>query len=251
MYCDLNLEKLVHSKNVEMFSRVLYQSITGYRLPASDEDYQKPSQKVHLFTLEKDGKVWDETEYGDMDQLAALSVSVDEMDDCDEDNYERKEFTFDFETGTYCADFSGEWFDAEDGDSGSIWIDTGQLREEGSYAGHFKSWKEDNENYWKNVEASSAKLRKKYENSCVIVKSISEFKGKTFVATGFEDTSELKTFLTAKGAFLRQAISGKTDYLIVIPEGAGETKFKAVLQQAVKGHTVEVIFFEDFAQYLP
>ena len=91
-----------------------------------------------------------------------------------------------------------------------------------------------------------AEKRKRYEDDCVIVKKIPTFSGKAFVASGVDNEDEIKAFLTDKGAFLRKSISGKTNYLIVSPECAGDSKYKAVLDQAAKGHTIEVIFYEDF-----
>lgn len=93
-----------------------------------------------------------------------------------------------------------------------------------------------------------AKNRERVEENCEVVSYIPSIKGKTFVATGLEsdDEARVKSLIEAEGGFLRQSISGKTDYLIVEPAGMGERKFSDVLAQADKGHTVNVIFYEDF-----
>lgn len=116
----------------------------------------------------------------------------------------------------------------------------------------YNSDEEDDEEYdWEEERKQRiAEKRKRYEDDCVIVKSIPTFSGKTFVASGIDNEEEIKSFLTDKGAFLRKSISGKTDYLIVSPEWAGDSKYKAVLEQAAKGHSVEVIFYDDFVKYL-
>lgn len=49
---------------------------------------------------------------------------------------------------------------------------------------------------------------------------------------------------------MRKSISGKTNYLIVSLERDSDSKYKAVLEQDAKGHTVEVIFYEDFVKYM-
>ena len=91
---------------------------------------------------------------------------------------------------------------------------------------------------------------KRYEENCIIVKSIPSFSGKIFVVSGVGNEDEIKSFLTDKGAFLRKSISGKTNYLIVSPERDSDSKYKAVLEQDARGHTVEVIFYEDFVKYM-
>lgn len=120
-----------------------------------------------------------------------------------------------------------------------------------------KSEEEKYAEYQKQLKREITRKLYKYKKNCVIVKSIPDFNGKTFVASGFKVTEkgriigeEIKNFLSQQGAFLRQEISGKTDYLIVYPENAGSGKYKAVLEQAKKGHTVEVIFYEDFSKYM-
>ncbi len=97
------------------------------------------------------------------------------------------------------------------------------------------------------------KAKQRFIDNCIIVDSITSFEGKTFVATGLDfESDDIKKFLTEKGAFLRSSVSGKTDYLIVKPETAGNSKYNAVLNQArCKGHIVEVIFYDDFIQYMP
>lgn len=89
-----------------------------------------------------------------------------------------------------------------------------------------------------------------YEEDCVVTETIPSFRGKTFVVSGIYDDEDIRTFLTNNGAFLRKSISGKTDYLIVSPEFAGDSKYKAVLEQEKKGHTVKIIFYDDFVKYM-
>lgn len=92
--------------------------------------------------------------------------------------------------------------------------------------------------------------RKMYEEDCVVTETIPSFVGKTFVVSGIYNDEDIRTFLTNNGAFLRKSISGKTDYLIVSPEFAGDSKYKAVLEQEEKGHTVKIIFYDDFVKYM-
>ncbi len=111
-------------------------------------------------------------------------------------------------------------------------------------------WEDEQEYHEEECKKRIAEKCKRYEDDCIVVKSIPSFSGKTFVASGVGNEDEIKSFLTDKGAFLRKSISGKTNYLIVSPERDSDSKYKAVLEQYAKGHTVEVIFYEDFVKYM-
>ena len=83
-----------------------------------------------------------------------------------------------------------------------------------------------------------------------VIKDIHDFKKKTFVITGVNQKKAIKDFLTQQGAFLRPNITAKTDYLIVSPKNAEEEKYISLLEQAEKGHTIEIILYDDFVKYI-
>ena len=135
-----------------------------------------------------------------------------------------------------------------------FYSDDGDYDDDEEEDGDYDDGEEDDDDYdWETERKQCiAEKRKRYEDNCVIVKAIPEFNGKTFVASGVDYSAEkkIKSFLENNGAFLRSSVSGKTNYLIVSPELAGDTKYCAVLGQATKGHTVEVIFYDDFVKYM-
>ena len=107
---------------------------------------------------------------------------------------------------------------------------------------------EQSQNIWKTLIAQN---REKYEDNCVSVKTIPSFEGKNFAGTGRFNEDKVFAFLESKGAFWRTVVSDKTDYLLVFPDKYDETKkYEAVLEQAQKGHTIKIVFSEDFYKYM-
>lgn len=132
---NLDLKELVHAESVEMFSEILYQSINGRigdtyedddEYEDDDDDEYEDEENCQLFTLEKNGTIWDETKLGGVDQLASVTLSTYEGEGSDEYGFGKK-ITYDFKTGKCSLSEFGEWFDAEDGTSGDIYINTGGI----------------------------------------------------------------------------------------------------------------------------
>lgn len=75
------------------------------------------------------------------------------------------------------------------------------------------------------------------------------FFGKLFAFSGFGHGSEkddpLVKEVIARGGEYRSSVSGLTDYLVVEPAYAGDSKIKAVKEQRKKGKIIEVILIED------
>jgi hypothetical protein len=110
-------------------------------------------------------------------------------------------------------------------------------------------WEEDaqqrEEELQRQRERIAAKWQRYYDN-CIVTKTVNKFQGTTFVLSGMDNEDEIKKLIESKGGFCRKQISGKTDYLVVYPPGAGDSKYRDVLAQKEKGHTVKVIFANDF-----
>ena len=79
------------------------------------------------------------------------------------------------------------------------------------------------------------------------------FAGKTFVLSGVSEeilvdgnVVPVEKNILDQGGVIRQKVSGKTDYLIVDPRWAGESKTKNALEQQNKGKSVKIVLLEDF-----
>lgn len=78
-----------------------------------------------------------------------------------------------------------------------------------------------------------------------------EIKDKIFVFTGVltkgkEKTNPLVLRLQKAGGLQRNQISGKTDYLVVDPVGAGYSKINAVKEKRKEGKNIKIVSLEDF-----
>lgn len=70
---------------------------------------------------------------------------------------------------------------------------------------------------------------------------------KKFVFTGLsEEQLPIVGRLSEKGGVYREAVSGVTDYLVVNPVGAGDTKIKKVIELQKAGKPVKAVLFDDF-----
>ena len=80
--------------------------------------------------------------------------------------------------------------------------------------------------------------------------------GSSFVFTGIatiaarEEMSAALEKMAAMGGAERAAVSGKTDYLVVDPRDAGESKVKKALEQKAKGKNVKIVLMDDFLKAL-
>lgn len=77
------------------------------------------------------------------------------------------------------------------------------------------------------------------------------FCGKAFVLSGMEALGDeyeidIANAIAGKGGVVRKSVSGKTDYLIVDPRWAGESKVKEAIEQQKKGSSVKIILGTDF-----
>lgn len=76
-----------------------------------------------------------------------------------------------------------------------------------------------------------------------------QFDGKLFVFTGFGSSSDLDDPLVqavlAKGGQHRKSISGKTDYLVVDPERAGEAKSRQAVERIEQGCKIKIVLRKD------
>lgn len=82
-----------------------------------------------------------------------------------------------------------------------------------------------------------------------------DINGSLFVFTGLGHAGPKKENpvvqkLIEKGGQYRSSISGRTNYLVVNPREAGESKIEAVLEQREKGTDIKVIFLEDLKKAL-
>lgn len=73
------------------------------------------------------------------------------------------------------------------------------------------------------------------------------FSGKTFVLSGIsgEIIIDVEKNITERGGVIRQKVSGKTDYVVVDPQWAGESKTKNALEQQEKGTSVIIALVQD------
>ena len=76
------------------------------------------------------------------------------------------------------------------------------------------------------------------------------FSGKSFVLSGMDvlgDEHEISVEeeIVSRGGVVRKDVSGKTDYLVVDPAWAGESKVKKAIEQKKKGKPVKIILGTD------
>lgn len=87
-----------------------------------------------------------------------------------------------------------------------------------------------------------------------LVRSIPDFKEKTFVLTGYYNDyyqNALYELIPKRGGHIRSCITGKTDYLIVYDcYGITKRMKDAVMQKENKNHVINMVFFEDIADTL-
>lgn len=82
-----------------------------------------------------------------------------------------------------------------------------------------------------------------------------DFEGKNFVFTGLSWHAEEREHpivldVIARGGEYRSKVSGKTDYLVVDPSGAGDSKIQAVIEQVNKGKDIKVVLLRDLKHIL-
>ena len=78
-------------------------------------------------------------------------------------------------------------------------------------------------------------------------------RNKSFVFSGVEGSDEWNNILqslTDHGGIYRAAVSGKTDYLVCDPAGAGGRKMKMALEQRSKGKGIKIILISDLLDAL-
>ncbi len=95
-----------------------------------------------------------------------------------------------------------------------------------------------------------------YESYLDDVKVIN-FKNKTFVFTGLKLSINVEEMyhsvvsrIVEMGGFCRKNVSGKTDYLIVYPGGAGDTKINDALEQRKNGGVVKIVLWDNLVNFL-
>ena len=83
---------------------------------------------------------------------------------------------------------------------------------------------------------------------------IINFDGSLFVFTGFGHRSEKEDPIVQKviekGGQYRSKVSGLTNYLVVDPRNAGETKVEAAIEQREKGKNIQIVLLEDLEKAL-
>ena len=102
----------------------------------------------------------------------------------------------------------------------------------------------------KDAEEWMRKYGKYLEDDPVI-----DFNGKKFVFSGLtlrslEKNDPIVQQVIEKGGQYRSAVSGLTDYLVVDPRYAGQTKIVAVTEQLQKGKDIKVVLLEDLEKAL-
>ena len=78
-----------------------------------------------------------------------------------------------------------------------------------------------------------------------------QFEGKKFVTSGiYRDSAAIEKAIIAKGGVMRSQISGITDYLVVDPRQAGESKSDAVRKKKKEGKPIKLILVQDLQKTL-
>lgn len=84
-----------------------------------------------------------------------------------------------------------------------------------------------------------------------------DFSGKKFVFTGLgyrqysmEDETPYTQLVEDRGGLTRSKVSGVTDYLVIEPAGAGESKLNEALEQQGNGKPVKIILIDDLRKAL-
>lgn len=84
-----------------------------------------------------------------------------------------------------------------------------------------------------------------------------DFRDKKFVFTGLsarryalEDETDYAKLIEDRGGLTRSKVSGVTDYLIVDPAGAGDSKIRDAIENQKKGKPIRIIHMDDFRKAL-
>ncbi len=81
-----------------------------------------------------------------------------------------------------------------------------------------------------------------------------DFDGSLFVFTGFGHRDDkdhpIVQKVIEKGGQYRSKVSGLTNYLVVDPRGAGDTKVQAAIEQREKGKNIQIVLLEDLEKAL-
>ena len=81
-----------------------------------------------------------------------------------------------------------------------------------------------------------------------------DFDGSLFVFTGFGHRDDkdhpIVQKVIEKGGQYRSKVSGLTNYLVVDPRGAGDTKVEAAIEQREKGKNIQIVLLEDLEKAL-
>lgn len=104
------------------------------------------------------------------------------------------------------------------------------------------------------VEDTAKEWMNKY-GKYIETNPVIDFNGTNFVFTGLTGHSTEKNHPTVqkvieRGGQYRQKVSGTTNYLVVNPEEAGETKIEAVIEQLEKGKNIKVILLKNLEKKL-
>ena len=84
-----------------------------------------------------------------------------------------------------------------------------------------------------------------------------DFRDKKFVFTGLsarryalEDDTDYAKLVEARGGMTRSGVSGVTDYLVVDPAGAGDSKVSKAIENQKNGKPIRIIHMDDFRKAL-
>ena len=164
------------------------------------------------------------------DRTRTYEYTADGMKLVDAEDDENQDFFF-AEDSEINVDF--EWPDKEDDED---WEENDEDK--------IPSWRDGVESPW----------MKEY-GKYVEKEPIIDFNGTLFVFSGLSDHWAEKNHpivekVIKKGGQYRSKVSGRTDYLVVDPWYAGDSKIVAVMEQLEKGNNVKVILLEDLKNAL-
>lgn len=174
--------------------------------------------------------------------------------------YGRHRYTFDWvkyqissknvTTGSGACDDS---CDVEDYLKGLICVQGTRLEQSVSKA-VYEAEPDDDEAFDREMRENGERWMRTY-GSAVEKHPVISFYGKSFVLSGMEALGDeheidIEEAITEKGGVVRKSVSGKTDYLIVDPQWAGESKVKEAIGQQKKGSSVKIILGTDFMAVL-
>ena len=94
----------------------------------------------------------------------------------------------------------------------------------------------------------------KYYGEYIDHNPVIDFDGSLFVFTGFGHRDDkdhpIVQKVIEKGGQYRSKVSGLTNYLVVDPRGAGDTKVEAAIEQREKGKNIQIVLLEDLEKAL-